>query len=170
MTRRLLAVLLSLFCAVAQANGVQWMEGSVLGVPVGNAKNPMAIFANSYTQAGPPAGVWTPVYVEQHGVPGDAIAVYLSGILIITHGTTAETADLTVAFRACGNDLPAAAYSGQVVEAHVGGGQRSGVSTWVPLSGACFEWQWNRSTSGTWPTNSAYGINLSMQAYVRPAR
>lgn len=168
MMRRALVVLAALAACGAQANPVPvWVEGTSIGVPVGNAKHPQALFANSYSGAGPAAGVWTRVFTDQYGVPPDAKAVFLSGILIITHGMAQETADLTVAFRACGNDLPAAAYSGQTVEAHVGGGQRSGVATWVPLDRGCFEWVWNRSTQGQWPNNSAYGVNLSLQAYVR---
>lgn len=144
-----------------------WRESTRIGTRGDNSKDPMVLFCNSYTGAGPAAGVWTAVDLTAFGVPRDAHAVFLSGILIITHGTTQETADLTVSLRAPGSALPISAYLGQSVEAHVGGGQRSTMSAWVPCVDGSIEWAWQRSTQGQWPTNCAYGVNMSLQAYVR---
>lgn len=113
------------------------------------------------------SGVWHTVDLKPLGVTADAQAAFLSGILIITRGTTSETADITVAFRRPGDGTPCTKYLGQAVEAHSGGGQRSPISSWVPLDDGKFEFCYRIMTPGSWPTNSAYGINMSLQAWTR---
>ena len=101
------------------------------------------------------------------GLTADAQAAFLSGLLIITRGTTSETADITLTFRRPGDGTPCTKYLGQAVEAHSGGGQRSPISSWVPLDDGKFEFCYRIMTPGSWPTNSAYGINMSLQAWTR---
>lgn len=110
---------------------------------------------------------WHTVDLKPLGVTADAQAAFLSGILIITHGNTPETADMTLTFRRPGDSTPCTKYLGQAVEAHIGGGQRSPISSWVPLADGKFEFCYRISTPGSWPTNSAYGINMSLQAWTR---
>jgi hypothetical protein len=162
--RAFLTALLLLFPASALAG---WQEVNVIGVRTDNSKAPTVIFINTYTGTGPAPGVWHQIDVTALGVPADAKAAFLSGILIISHGTTAQTCDLTVSLRAPGDDLLAGNYIGQTIETAVGGGQRSNMSSWVPLVGGKFEFQWNRNTYGPWPSECSYGINLSLQAYGR---
>ena len=160
--------LLSLFLAVFSAPVMgDWIEGSMIGVPTDNPKRPNAIFLNSYTGDGVHAGRWHEIDLTKQGIPEDSLAVFLSGLLIITHGTTGEVCNLTVAFRAPGSDLPAGAYLGQAIEAAIGNGQRSTFSTWVPVFERRFEFRWDRGTGGNWPAHCAYAVNLSLQAYVR---
>jgi len=111
---------------------------------------------------------WHSVDLKPYGVASDAISAFLSGVLIITHGTASETADMKIVFRKPGDaSCPVSATMGQVVEAHVGGGQRSTMSTFVPLSNGCFEYSYTLSTPGDWSANSGYGVNLSLQAWAR---
>lgn len=127
-----------------------------------------AIFVNTYTGLGGTADTWQRIDLKPHGVPADAKAVQLTGILIVTHGQQPETADLSVAFRRPGVDaVTCANYVGQTVEAHVGGGQRTNLMTWVPVVDGAVEFCYRRSTQGQWPGNSAYGVNLFVQAWVR---
>ena len=144
-----------------------WIEGSLIGVPLDNPKIPVAVFLNSYTGDGAQAGQWVEIDLTEQGIPDDTLAVFLSGLLIITHGTTGELCNLTVSFRAPGDDLSAANYLGQAIEAHNGGGQRSTFATWVPVFDRRFEFRWDRGTGGQYPAHCAYAVNLSLQAYVR---
>jgi hypothetical protein len=90
--------------------------------------------------------------------PPNAVGVSMSGILIITHGTTPAACGLTVWFR------PSAAhawnaYRGQSVEAHIGGGQRSNHSITIPMVDQKFEVWMDATSGGMWPTDCAYGVN-----------
>lgn len=158
------AIALALVAFAAQAG---WVEGSVVGVRDDNSKAPIPIFINSYTNYGPASGMWHRISLESMGIPADAKGVFLSGILIITHGTTTQTCDLTISFRAPGDTIDAGNYIGQTIEAITGSGQRSNMSTWAPARNGEIEFYWKRNTTGQWPSECSYGINLSAQSYVR---
>lgn len=130
----------------------------------GPAFNNQAVFVNTYTGVGPAKGVWNKINVSAY-VPVGTKAIHLSGLLIITHGSTAETADLVVKFRKVGGTDDH--YHAQCIEAATGGGQRSTMATWVPLDENLeFEMKYTvTNPNATWPTYSAYGINLSIDAY-----
>ena len=151
-----------------------WSEGTfITGYRDDNSRpwNLGLIFFNTYTGAGMtqfPVDTWVTVDCVPFGVPADAVAVFLCGLMVITHGTTAETADLQVTFRAPGDTVASNQYIGQTIEASVGNGQRSNLATWVPLVDGKFQMYWHKSTPGTWPTNSSYTINLFPQQYLRP--
>lgn len=149
---------------------IQYTEGSIIGVPAKSptGQNPV-IFINTYTGVGMtehPVNQWS--IVDLTGIAPDGTkAVRLDGILIITHGTTVETGDLTVAFRAVGETYDYG-YIMQTIEASVSNGQRSNAGTWVAINAEKkFEMKWNKSTSGQWPDNCSYGINLSLTSYLR---
>lgn len=121
------------------------------------------------TDAGPASGTWATVDLSASpwSIPENAVAAQLSGILVITQGTKVEIADLGVIFRAPGSTTVKCDtdnYMGQAVEASVGNGIRSGMATWVPVVDGKIEYCWYRSTPGTYPANSAYAVNLSIQA------
>ena len=101
------------------------------------------------------------------GVGEDAKMAWLAGIAIITHGTTVETAAAYITFAPDGAAIDCTRYIGQVVEAMVGGGQRSPMTYLVPLNAGKFQFCYYVSTPGAWPNNSSYGINLSLQAWGR---
>lgn len=142
-----------------------WVSGT-MHVRDDNAKTPIAIFVNSNTPYGPMAGSWIDLDVTQFQVPATAKSVFLSGILIITHGTTAAYCDMSLLFRAPGDLIDAGNYIAQVFEPWIGGGQRSTMASWAPVKNGKTQFQWNRSTQGFWPDYCSYGINLTAQAYV----
>ncbi len=171
----ILAVLLALpasaeWTAGTSAAGPVWVTATEIGINPANSKGPVALFANSaYPQYHPPRGVWHQVDVTRWGIPADAKAVLLSGILLITHGYAQQTCDVQMAFRAPGDTLDAGNYILQTIEAAVGSGQRSNAATIVPLRGGRFEWQWRlpSETGAGYPAECAYGFNLSLQAWFR---
>lgn len=119
-------------------------------------------------------GIWHTVDLRPFGVSEDAAAAFLAGLLIITGGFTEETADIQVGFRRPGDTTPCSKYLGQtsfqtniVNGQSLPGGQRSNMATWVPLAGGKFEFCYRVSTSGSWPVNPSYAINLSLQAWAR---
>lgn len=163
----------------AEEIGNQWSRVSEFYFRNDNAHGRGDVFVNTYTGVHRPetckAAEWCAISVARYGVPSDAKVVFLSGLLIITHGSTAETADLLVGFRAFGdtNSLEALRanggtwYLGQSVETSTSGGQRSTIATWVPVRDGKFEFRYEKSTPGAWPANSAYGVNLTIQAWGR---
>lgn len=146
---------------------VKYLEGNIVGVPEVSplAQNPI-IFLNTYTGTGATRNTWTKV--DMTGiVPSGTKAIRLDGILIITHGTTSETADLMVHFRKP-NETYEYNYIMQTIEASTLNGQRSNAGTWIALDeNMCFEYKWNSQTLGQYPTYSAYGLNLTLTAYMR---
>ena len=67
-------------------------------------------------------------------------------------------------------------YIFQAIEGQTEGGQRSTSGAWVPVVDGATVWQWGRgdvktqypkSAIGSYPAECSYGINLSVQAYIR---
>lgn len=113
-------------------------------------------------------GTWYRVNLSRWGVPIDAKAAFFGGMLLITHGTIVETADIHATFKRPGDTTATCdKYFGQTTEAHVGGGQRSNLATWIPLENASFDWCYTTTTSGNWPANSSYGVNMTLQMWGR---
>lgn len=187
----LLFSVLSVFAARADCStqamcaSPKWVEGTVMGVAAGNSKYPTAIFINTVdgvaanNARGAYYGYWNtldlvngrdPVSGAAFNLPSDIKAVFISGILIITHGPTFELADLAITFRAPGNNLLGGDNRMmQTIEASVGNGQRSNAAVWVPVVNGKVEWYWwvNNSVPYGYPAYSAYGANLSVQGYIR---
>jgi hypothetical protein len=149
------------------SSNAAFVEGSVVGIAKQSPtqQNP-PIFVNSYTGTGPAADAWQTIDVSSI-VPATTKAIRLEGILIITHGTTVESCDLTIAYKVNGTALDPG-YIHQTVEASVSNGQRSTAGVWIALDPKKkFQFKWHRSTSGNWPDHCSYGINLSLTAYLR---
>lgn len=167
------ALAMSPLCAMADDVAPQWTRMSEFYVRNDAAVSRGDIFVNTHTGEHLPeacsAGKWCTVEVGKLGIPGDAKAVFLVGIMIITHGKAAETADLNIAFRAYpADDQPAdAGYIGQATETSPGGGVRSNLATWAPVREGKFQFKYGKSTKGDWPANSSYGLNLTIQAWAR---
>ena len=150
--------------AHAQYNPADWIPLTKIFVSYHAPTQQQAVFVNTYTGVGAPPNQWNTVSVAGLVDPA-ATAINLTGILIITHGLSDEDANLEIFFRRTGetNDY---LYTGQVIEPFVGGGQRSTMSCWVPLSSAQeFDFYFTKTNPGQWPTWSAYGINLSINAW-----
>lgn len=151
------------------APGQGWTEGLVMGVREGDT-GLTVIFLNTHSQPdGLAPGVWHTLDVAALGVPQDAVAVFLSGLLIISHGWSPETCSLTMAFRAPGSQDLAGNYIFQTIEAAIFGGQRSNAAAWLPVKNGKFEMHWTQSSprDKAWPETCAYGVNLRASAYVR---
>jgi len=133
------------------------------------ADNPIYFGANvPQTWGTPAAGVWHRVDLKKYGVTADAKSAFLSGMTIITHGYATETANMTLTARRPGDNVSdCTKYLAQSLEASVSNGVRSNAAFWVPLIDGEFEWCWKPSTGGVYPTNSAYGANFSLLAWVR---
>lgn len=103
-------------------------------------------------------------------VPSDSAAIYISGEMIITHGSEPESCNLTLTTRGFGDsDIAVGDYIGQTVNNVISGGERSNHSTWVPLIDGKFQWAWHYSTpyQNQYPSYASYGLNFSLQRYVR---
>lgn len=118
-----------------------------------------------------PEGTW--VYLDLPAwVPFDAVAVKISGYLILTHGNAAQTCNLTfyVEGMEIGEGDPQWDYIGQVVEGHVGGGQRSGFSVIAPVFNGQIGIMWDVLDAyypSAWPTGCAYGGRFNIDAAYR---
>ena len=111
---------------------------------------------------------WCVADLTLWGVPTDAKFAFLSGILLITHGINAQSADFHLTFRQPGDDTAdCTKYIGQVIEPFQAGGQRSGMAVWVPLVDGKLEYCFRYTGQAGWPDFAAYGVNLSVQAWAR---
>lgn len=107
-------------------------------------------------------GVWTRVDLKPWGIPADAAWVELSGVMLITSGSTTEIANITVTMRRPGDTTAECSrYVAQAAAPSYTGGTRVNVTVTVPLVNGEFEWCYVRATYGVYPTNSTYGVNLA---------
>ena len=146
--------------------------------PAGTADGPIRFGVHVSAPWGNPVvpieNAWNTVDMTQWGVPANAIAVLLTGILIITHGEVAEEASMSMGFRACGDTTAIAPTPGgpgqavQVIEGLVGGGQRCTSSIWIPLNQGKFDFYFVTTSGGIYPANSAYAAEYYPQAYALP--
>jgi hypothetical protein len=151
----------------------KWVQAEQVYVPKGPP--PYPVFLNTYTGDGVTTpwngkiftrGAWTRVNLGDM-VPDDCKAVFLTGILIITHGTTVETADLTINLKPPSSTENPLNIEGQVVETQVGGGIRSPFASWVGVENKEFDFYWSTPSLGVWPTYSSYGVSLQIQQFAR---
>lgn len=174
----LMAVFLCAATSIPRAPAAEWAEGTVLGVPVDNPKKPIALFLR-YDAASPiprpaiPPNQWVEVDLSngpqwdvkdngdparQPDLPPDTLAVFLSGLMVITHPGGVKICDLWAKFRAAGSG-DQSGYTMQAVATE--GGVRSGAATWVPVYDRRFEIYWS------YTPGCPSLINLSLQGYVR---
>lgn len=176
MIKQFFALMFFLFISHAYA----WNEATFFGAPSDNAKRPIGVLVR-YDAAGTipaisiPPDTWVIIdlangpswYVNgdkttfQPNLPEDTKAIFLSGLLIITHPGGTVTCDLWANFRAPGSSLQSGSYQMQTIEAVAGSGVRSNAAVWVPVVNRRFEFFWHY-TAGC-PSM----VNLSLQAYVR---
>lgn len=177
---------MSMSCARSGRKNSMWLEGSAIGVPAGNAKRPIGIFVRydaSFTipNVPLPPDTWHTIDLNngpqwvvnndpdtfQPNLPNDVKAVFLSGLLIISHpGYPTGTVDLWANFRAPGDTLDAGSYQIQTIQAGPAADQpvpgvRSNCAVWVPVKDKKFEFYWHYS-----PPGAPAMMNLSLQAYV----
>ncbi len=145
-------------------NAENWLEVDKILVPkFGPASGLLPVFFNTPPNLGPLVNTWTTVDISSY-IAQNTVAIHLTGLLLITHGTTVETADLRLHFRR--DSSQKGNYIHQVVETSVTGGQRSTMACWVPLTeNKTFDWKWETQFPlSTYPSFSAYGANLQIDA------
>lgn len=150
---------------------LEWQEVDHLYITTGPARmySNNVVWGGTHMGAGDygasQEGQWHTVDLQPWGVDEDAKVAFLSGILIITSGTTNEIADMTIVFRRPGDNYTTCdKYMGQATLSGFGG-QRSGFASWVPVKWGKIEFCYKVSTPGTWPAHAAYGVNLSIQGW-----
>lgn len=160
---------------------MSWVEGNTFGVsstasegqgiifvstlaPQTVAQYPMATLNNGV----PTSTSWNIVDASSlFTIPNDAKALQLTGILAITMGTAAETADIHI-WAGPPSDPPAN-YVGQTLAVPASQGSRSNMQTWVKLENGKFAFAWWCASPQpfAYPDHACYIINLKPQAYIR---
>lgn len=186
----ILRFLISLACLVplmlhAQAM-TTWTEYSVLGFNADNSKRPTIVFNTTSYPVGSCPGydgtaysfypcnfaqdVWVEVSLAQFGVPASAGEIFVQGIMIVSPAVVAGTPDVWFQCRAPQSTLPAGSYQAQAIgqvtyiqSDRVFVGARSSVGMWCPVRDGKVQFYWHASG----PSDAAFGINLSLQAYAR---
>ena len=119
--------------------------------------------------AGPPPDVWTPLDLTRFGVPRDAVSVDVSGLLVITMGSSPGFSNMCLAFRKPGaeNVEIRKHYVFQVV-GNTGDGVRSTAATIVtPVNGIIeYGWFWTGNEPG-WPSGPAMAANLTFTRWIK---
>ncbi len=169
-----------ILAAILSFNTLAWNEATIFGAPSDNAKRPIGVLVR-YDGVGTlpaisiPPDTWVTIDLSngpqwyyngdqttfQPNLPEDTKAVFLSGLLIITHPGGVITCDLWANFRAPGSTLPYNSYQVQTLEAIAGSGVRSNAAVWVPVVNRQFQIYWH------YTPGCPSMINLSLQAYVR---
>lgn len=122
---------------------------------------------------GPPPGIWTVADATQWGVPTDAKALLIAGIIGITPANPPTLSNLTVYFRELGDSSainpPDFSYIMQASSSSEG--VRTNGQCVVPLVEGKFEWAYNISTSSyggpKWPSVPSYLINIGPMEWRR---
>jgi hypothetical protein len=158
-----------------------WLEGNTFGCLPGSVgaggANPSSqiIYINAVDTEGewPAGGGWftvdagKTVYDVDNGMPEDVIAVWLSGILIISPGYASEVADLHFYCRKP-STIPTDTYlCAQTCATAPAQGARTNFTTLVPVTNRKFEFWWYKSTGGYWPEHSSYGIIAWPIGYIK---
>lgn len=150
-----------------------WIEAQAIGVPTDTERS--LLFANTYTGVNIPEHLtpweWRAVDLTQHGVPKDAKAVFLQGILRVTHGTHPNHwCQVTLHFRQPG-DVKDRTYIMQTGEQNAQNGVRTNAAAWVPVKDGKIEVKWENKGAwgGAWkyPIGCSLGFNLTIGAYAR---
>lgn len=151
----------------------KWVAAQEIFIPSGPPNYPVFLnTANGIGVVTPYNGriftrqAWT--RIDLSGViPPDAKAVFLQGILIITHGQSPEIADLAVNLKPPSSPENPENYEGQVCEADISGGQRSPFAAWVGVEDGKFDFWWKTNSNGPHPQWSSFGVSLTLQAFAR---
>ena len=128
-----------------------------------------------------PRDAWISVDATDYGVPVDAVAVFVQGVMAITHGLTPQICGETVSFRA--PDQAQIVVSGlykaptnYVWQAgsyfagdlnNGGDGDRNPVSTVVPLVDGKFEFGWHAQGAQDYPAGCYSGGSFVITGYLR---
>lgn len=159
-----LPIILVIVAAIAYG---EYTEAERIGIIRGGPSNTRPLItADTYWHNGYQPGQWYTIDATEF-VPIDAKGIYLSGMLIITHGPIdGEMCGLTMRFRGWG-DKSERNYMAQAGTTVAGGGIRQHYGDWIELRSGKFEFKWDRITQGEWPEHCSYALNFRATAYVR---
>lgn len=188
MMKRLLltAALLIALVFQAQAQPVpigspQRLEGSAGSVLAGDS--PSVVFLNTFTGAGYwtyPRGQWVLVDLKPFGVPADATAAILHGMLIISMGSAPDFGLVSVHFRRPGTSTDCANTPNYTeITGQVWGGMRTPFFDTVPVSNGavevCLRTIWgspaNMVAPHPWEASfggyPSFGVNVRLRGWLR---
>jgi hypothetical protein len=181
--KRLAAILACVlaFASPALASAPPRMEGAAGAMLSG--ESPSVVFLNTYTGAGYwtyPRGQWVRVDLKPFGVPADATAAIIHGMLIISMGSAPDFGLVSVHFRRpgtvtdCANTPIYTEITGQVW-----GGMRTPFSDIVPLANGevdvCVRTLWgspaNMVLPHPWEASfggyPSFGVNVRLRGWLR---
>jgi hypothetical protein len=177
--RAIVALASLLFCSAAQAQVTVppiWATVTQthvnVAIPRGYIGEVFATNVGPLATTSPPPNTFTRTNLASIGVGPNAKAGLFNGILVITSGSAVEISDLAVVFRVPGDtsvtcDVPN--FVGQtlfeVPAIGMIGGQRTNMSSIVPIVNQTVEWCWFISPGGAYGLHAAYAVNLSLQAW-----
>ena len=118
---------------------------------------------------------WISVDATRYGVPADAKAVMIDGILAITHGTMPQICGEQIAFRSPDQlqktaehvYLPYTIYIWQTGAYFPNDGARSTGSVIVPLVNGRFEYAWHIQGEPVLPIGCLHGGSFAINGYLR---
>lgn len=128
-------------------------------------KEPVVIFMNHGKDVVPcPEDEWCLLDLSEH-VPFDAVAADLSGTILISTGFASELCDIRLFFRRPGAEVDRRMWQ-TIAHADLVGSRTNGQAL-VPILDQFIEYKWWRSTPGKHPQHCNYGINVSLQGFIR---
>lgn len=153
--------------ATLPAWGNDYGEASTIGYAAHSPGQKRVIIVNTADSFSPELtpGEWHTIDLSGE-MPADTQAVFLSGILIITHGSTPEVCNMYVSFREGNGEYPTDP-TGQVVKQAAGDGARQNYFELVPVRDGKIDLWWSRSTAGEWPEHCSYGFNFKLVGWLR---
>lgn len=156
--------LIVLLLLLSRAAGAGWTEEGACYVYDGEGERPpryhlLGIEGESEV----PSGAWVSVDVTPSGVPRDAVSAQLSGVMVITHGTVAQTCGYTLYVRRFG--ARHWHIFGKAVEAKVENGQRINWNFRAPLRDGKFEMWWDQYGQRGWPTGCGFDVAVIVTGY-----
>jgi hypothetical protein len=139
------------------------------GVDVSSGLEGHMFLSAGISPYGPPPDTWTLLDLKNHGIPADAVAVDLSGILAITMGNTPGFSNLCVAFRQPG-DVAVQIRNNYVFQAvaNTSDGIRSTAATVITPVNGLIEWGW--FSSGVplgYPQSACLAVNLGFTRWFK---
>lgn len=178
---RLCALLLAVFALSGAAATPARIEGSDSAVLTGDS--PSVVFLNTFTGAGYwtyPRGQWVAVDLKPYGVPPDATAALLHGLLIISMGSAPDSALVSVHFRRPGSGADCANSTAYADIFNVPSGSvRAPIMDIVPLENGimevCIKTKWGSPGNGIalhdWEASfgafPSFGVNVRLRGWLR---
>lgn len=175
------AVIAAFFALAPAAAQPARIEGA--GSVVLTGDSPSVVFLNTFTGAGYwtyPRGHWVAVDLKPYGVPPDATAAILHGLLIISMGVTPDSALVSAHFRRPGSGADCANSTAYADIFNVPSGSvRAPIMDIVPLENGimevCIKTKWGSPSNGIAPHDweasfdafPSFGVNVRLRGWLK---